>query len=165
MAQWITRLTTDQKIPGSNPGTFVLYDMRETRMRNILGESIKGLIQKVFQEKEMEYKDYKTIRMEDLLYDTELFHDAITKWHNVRSKIVEIVKMPHQVFRKPPDPKDENKEKELDLLCQDFKQLNEETLKYVNHQIIRMVEIYSDINCLRRELLHNFVDKFKTLTV
>ena len=24
MAQWITRLTTDQKIPGSNPGTLVL---------------------------------------------------------------------------------------------------------------------------------------------
>ena len=132
-------------------------------MRNILGEKYKRDLWKRFQEKEMEYKDYKTIRMEDLLYDTELFHDAITKWHNVRSKIVEIVKMPHQVFRKPPEPMDENKEKELDLLCQDF---NEETLKYVNHQIIRMVKIYSDINCLRRELVDNIVDKFnKTLTI
>ena len=113
----------------------------------------------------MEYKDYKTIRMEDLMYDTELFHLAITKWHNVRSKIGEIVKMPHQVYINPQESKDENKEKELDLLCQDFKQLNEETIKYVNHQIIKMLEIYSDINCLRRELLDNFVDKFKTLTV
>ena len=101
--------------------------------------------------------------MEDLLYDTELFHDALTKWYIVRSKIVEIVKMPHQVFRKPPDPKDENKEKELDLLCEDFKQLNEEALKYVNHQIIKMVETYSEINCLRQELVNlqtELVDQF-----
>ena len=26
VAQWITRLTTDQKIPGSNPGKLVLLD-------------------------------------------------------------------------------------------------------------------------------------------
>ena len=25
MAQWITRLTTDQKIPGSNPGELVVF--------------------------------------------------------------------------------------------------------------------------------------------
>ena len=73
-------LTMDQKIPGSNPGTFVLFDMRDICMRNILGESIKGTYGKGFQEKGMEYKYYKTIRMEDLLYDTEFFHDAITKW-------------------------------------------------------------------------------------
>ena len=29
VAQWITRLTTDQEIPGSSPGRFVLLRMRQ----------------------------------------------------------------------------------------------------------------------------------------
>ena len=31
VAQWITRLTTDQKIPGSNPGRFVTFQVTQER--------------------------------------------------------------------------------------------------------------------------------------
>ena len=114
----------------------------------------------------MEYKTCNFIRMEDAMYGTELLHHAITKWHDVRLKIREIVSMPHEVYIRPPVTQDEDKEKELDLLCKDFKQLNEETLKYVNHQVIKMVETYSEINCLRHELVDTIVHKFnKTLQI
>ena len=109
----------------------------------------------------MEYSNCK--RMEDHMYVTELLHNAITKWYEVRSEIVKISKIPDKVYNRPLEIRDENKEKELDLLCKDFKQLNEEALKYVNHQIIKMVETYSEINCLRQELVNlqtELVDQF-----
>ena len=34
VAQWITRLTTDQEIPGSTPGRFVLLRMRQSGVEN-----------------------------------------------------------------------------------------------------------------------------------
>ena len=34
VAQWITRLTTGQEIPGSTPGRFVLLRMRQSGVEN-----------------------------------------------------------------------------------------------------------------------------------
>ena len=49
-------------------------------------------------------------RMDDNMYVTEYFHNAITKWYRVRGDIVQILTGPMEVYRKPSEIKDEAKE-------------------------------------------------------
>ena len=92
--------------------------------------------------------------MDHNMYVTEFFHDVITKWYSVRSDIVQILNKPMEVYRKPLDIKDEVKEQELELLCQDFRRLNKEVFNFVQKQIVEMVQTYSEMNCLRQELVN-----------
>ena len=101
--------------------------------------------------------------MDDNIYVTEYFHDAITKWYRVRADIVQILTRPMEVYRKPSEIKDEAKEQELDLMCQEFRRLNKEVLSFVQQQIMKMVQTYSEINCLRQELVNlqtDLVDEY-----
>ena len=103
--------------------------------------------------------------MDDNMYVTEYFHNAITKWYRVRADIVQILTGPMEVYRKPSEIKDEVKEQELELLCQDFRRLNKEVLNFVQKQILEMVQTYSEMNCLRQELVNlqtDLVDEYNT---
>ena len=90
--------------------------------------------------------------MDHNMYVTEYFHDAITKWYKVRADIVQILTGSMEVYRKPSE--DEVKEQELDLLCQDFRRLNKDVFNFVQKQILEMVQTYSEMNCLRQELVN-----------
>ena len=97
------------------------------------------------------------------MYVTEYFHNAKTKWYRVRGDIVQILTGPMEVYRKPSEIKDEVKEQELDLLCKDFRRLNKEVLSFVQEQILKMVQTYSEMNCLRQELVNlqtDLVDEY-----
>ena len=107
----------------------------------------------------------KVKRMDDNIYVTEFFHDVITEWYRVRSEIVKILNNPMQVYKKPLEVKDEVKEQELELLCQDFRKLNKEVFDFVQKQIVKMVQTYSEMNCLRQELVNlqtDLVDQYNT---
>ena len=92
--------------------------------------------------------------MDGNMYVTEYFHNAITKWYKVRGDMVQILVGPMEIYRKPSEIKDEVKEQELDLLCKDFRRLNKEVLDFVQEQILKMVQTYSEMNCLRQELVN-----------
>ena len=101
--------------------------------------------------------------MDDNMYVTEYFHNAITKWYRVRADIVQILTGPMEVYRKPLEIKDEAKEQELDLMCQEFRRLNKEVLSFVQQQIMKIVQTYSEINCSRQELVNlqtDLVDEY-----
>ena len=69
------------------------------------------------------------------------------------------------MYRKPSEIKDEVKEQELELLCQDFGRLNKEVLNFVQKHIVKMVQTYSEMNCLRQELVNlqtDLVDEYNT---
>ena len=103
--------------------------------------------------------------MDDNMYVTENFHNAITKWYRVRADIVQMLTGPMEVYRKPSEIKDEVKEQELELLCQDFRRLNKEVLNFVQKHIVKMVQTYSEMNCLRQELVNlqtDLVDEYNT---
>ena len=81
----------------------------------------------------------------------------------MRGDIVQILTGPMEVYRKPSEIKGEVKEQELDLLCQDFRRLNKEVLSFVQQQIMKMVQTYSEMNCLRQELVNlqtDLVDEY-----
>ena len=70
-----------------------------------------------------------------------------------------------EMYRKPSEIKDEVKEQELELLCQDFRRLNKEVLNFVQKHIVKMVQTYSEMNCLRQELVNlqtDLVDEYNT---